>query len=51
MDEVNFPYPHDRDPDIFREALSYSEAVTGFTASLMDEAFELIGRIAEAVSA
>jgi len=37
MDEVNFPYPHDTDPDIFREALSYSEAVTGFTASLIEK--------------
>jgi len=37
MDEVNFPCPHDTDPDIFREALSYSEAVTGFTASLIEK--------------
>ncbi len=37
MDEVSFPYPHDSDPDIFREALSYSEAVTGFTASLIEK--------------
>jgi predicted nucleotidyltransferase component of viral defense system len=37
MDEANFPYPHDTDPDIFREALSYSEAVTGFTASLIEK--------------
>jgi len=37
MDEVNFPYLHDADPDIFREALSYSEAVTGFTASLIEK--------------
>jgi predicted nucleotidyltransferase component of viral defense system len=37
MDEVNFPYPHETDPDIFREALSYSEAVTGFTASLIEK--------------
>ena len=37
MDEVNFPYPHDTDPDIFREALSYSEALTGFTASLIEK--------------
>lgn len=37
MDEVNFPYPHNTDPDIFREALSYSEAVTGFTASLIEK--------------
>ena len=37
MDEVNFPYPHDTDLDVFREALSYSEAVTGFTASLIEK--------------
>jgi predicted nucleotidyltransferase component of viral defense system len=37
MDEVNFPYPHDTDPDIFREALSYSEAMTGFTANLIEK--------------
>lgn len=37
MDEVNFPYPHKTDPDIFREALSYSEAITGFTASLIEK--------------
>jgi len=37
MAEVQFPYPHDTDPDIFREALSYSEGVTGFTASLIEK--------------
>ncbi|MBW1805939.1 MAG: nucleotidyl transferase AbiEii/AbiGii toxin family protein [Deltaproteobacteria bacterium] len=37
MAEVNFPYPHDTDPDIFREALSYSEGVTGFTTSLIEK--------------
>jgi predicted nucleotidyltransferase component of viral defense system len=37
MGEVNFPYPHYTDPDVFREALSYSEAVTGFTASLIEK--------------
>ncbi len=37
MDELKFPYPHNTDPDIFREALSYSEAVTGFTASLIEK--------------
>lgn len=37
MVEVEFPYPHDSDPDIFREALSYSEALTGFTASLIEK--------------
>jgi len=37
MDEVSFPDPHDMDPDIFRESLSYSEGVTGFTASLIEK--------------
>jgi len=37
MDEVSFPYPHDTDLDIFREALSYSEAVAGFTANLIEK--------------
>ena len=37
MDEVIFPNPHDMDPDIFRESLSYSEGVTGFTASLIEK--------------
>jgi len=37
MAEVRFPYPHDTDADIFREALSYSEAVTGFTATLIEK--------------
>lgn len=37
MDEANFPYLHDMDPDIFRESLSYSEGVTGFTASLIEK--------------
>jgi predicted nucleotidyltransferase component of viral defense system len=37
MTELDLPYPHDTDPDIFREALSYSEAVTGFTASLIEK--------------
>ncbi len=36
MDEVHFPYPHDTDPDIFREALAHSEATTGFTATLIE---------------
>ena len=34
MDETRFPYPHYTDPDIFRESLSYSEGITGFTATL-----------------
>lgn len=37
MNEVHFPYPHDTDPDIFREALAYSEATTGFTATLIEK--------------
>lgn len=37
MAEINFPYPHDTDPDIFREALSYSEGLTGFAASLIEK--------------
>ena len=37
MGEANFPYLHDMDPDIFRESLSYSEGVTGFTASLIEK--------------
>lgn len=37
MDKLNFPYPHDADRDIFREALAYSEATTGFTATLIEK--------------
>lgn len=37
MNETNFPLPHDADPDIFREALAYSEAATGFTAALIEK--------------
>ena len=37
MAEVSFPYPHNTDQDIFRESLSYSEGVTGFTASLIEK--------------
>jgi len=37
MAEVRIPYAHDTDPDIFREALSYSEGLTGFTASLIEK--------------
>jgi len=37
MDKVNFLYPHDTDPDIFRDALAHSEAVTGFTATLIEK--------------
>ena len=37
MAEAKILYPHVRDLEIFREALSYSEAVTGFTASLIEK--------------
>jgi len=37
MDKASFPYPHNTDTDIFREALSYSEAVTGFTSNLIEK--------------
>ena len=37
MDETRFPYLHFTDPDIFRESLSYSEGITGFTASLIEK--------------
>ena len=37
MAEVSFPYLHDTNPDIFRESLSYSEGVTGFTTSLIEK--------------
>ena len=37
MAEEHFAYPHKTDPDIFREALAYSEADKGFTASLIEK--------------
>lgn len=37
MDELHFPFPHIEDPDIFREALSFTEATIGFTASLIEK--------------
>ena len=37
MDEVHYPYPHYAEPDIFLEALAYSEATTGFTATLVEK--------------
>lgn len=37
MNNVNFPNPHHADRDIFREALAYSEASTGFTATLIEK--------------
>ena len=35
MGNVTFSYPHDADHDVFREALAYSEATTGFPAILI----------------
>lgn len=37
MDSPDFPYPHDTDPDVFRESLRHSEAATGFTATLIEK--------------
>jgi len=37
MAEMHFPYPHDADPEVFREALAYSEATTGFTVTLIEK--------------
>lgn len=37
MDKGNFTCPHVADPDVFQEALSYSEAYTGFTAHLIEK--------------
>ena len=37
MNKPSFFYPHDADPDIFREALAHSEAATGFTATLIEK--------------
>jgi predicted nucleotidyltransferase component of viral defense system len=36
MTDVHFLYTHVSDPDVFREALAYSEADTGFTGSLIE---------------
>ncbi len=36
MAEAHFPYPHDADPDIFRDALAHSEADKGFTSTLIE---------------
>ena len=36
MTDVRFSYTHISDPDIFREALAYSEGVTGFTGTLIE---------------
>jgi predicted nucleotidyltransferase component of viral defense system len=37
MIDAQLKYPHDADPDIFREALAYSEADRGFTATLIEK--------------
>ncbi len=37
MSDFDFPYHHFEDPDIFREALSHTEAATGFTANLIEK--------------
>jgi predicted nucleotidyltransferase component of viral defense system len=37
MIDTQVKYPHDADPDIFREALAYSEAAKGFTATLIEK--------------
>ena len=37
MTDAQLKYPHDTDPDIFREALAYSEADKGFTSTLIEK--------------
>ena len=37
MPKESFIYPHVADPDIFREALAYSEADKGFTSTLIEK--------------
>jgi predicted nucleotidyltransferase component of viral defense system len=37
MTNAQLKYPHDVDPEIFREALSYSEADKGFTSTLIEK--------------
>ncbi len=37
MTNAQLKYPHDADPDIFREALAYSEADKGFTSTLIEK--------------
>ena len=37
MPEERFTYPHEADPDIFGEALAYSEADKGFTSTLIEK--------------
>lgn len=37
MAKAHFLYPHEADPDIFRESLAYSEAEKGFTSTLIEK--------------
>jgi len=37
MDRAHFVFPHETDPDIFRESLTYSEAEKGFTSTLIEK--------------
>ena len=37
MTNAQLKYPHNADPDIFREALAYSEADKGFTSTLIEK--------------
>ena len=37
MANEQLTYPHDADPDIFREAIAYSEADKGFTSTLIEK--------------
>jgi predicted nucleotidyltransferase component of viral defense system len=37
MGDVPPPFPHRADPDVFTEALAYSEADTGFTVTLIEK--------------
>ncbi len=37
MAKAQFLYPHEADPDIFRESLAYSEAEKGFTSTLIEK--------------
>ena len=37
MANAQLKYPHEADPDIFREALAYSEADKGFTSTLIEK--------------
>ena len=37
MAKAHFLYPHEADPDIFRESLAYSEAEKGCTSTLIEK--------------